>query len=192
MPDQPVPAAADTERPETYSKTSELTLDELKQLVSQRAPDLEGAELPPARHIPPSVQAERRRRDASARRHAALGEPTATCRNGVEMTEQERRQYVSEFERTRPERVRRVFTATRLLRHALPVAARRQTPRRRCEGRRRPGARRVVSRSAGGGSSADSDEPEPARGRYQQHLAPPRALVAACFATLHLDRIEAR
>jgi hypothetical protein len=164
----------------------ELTLDELKQLVAQRA---RGAEPTPARAIPPSVQAERRRRDASALRHAALGQPTATCRNGVEMTEQERRQYVSEFERTRPQRVRRVFAALRPLSHALPVAARRQIPRRRCEGRRRPGTRRVVSRSAGGGSSGDSDEPEPARGRYQ-HLAPPRASVVARFA--ELSRLRAR
>jgi hypothetical protein len=122
---------------------------------------------PAASCVPP---AERRRRDASFLRLAVLGQPTATCRDGVPMTAEQREQFVADFERTRPERIRRVFAAQRLHGTPLPVAPVRRVPRRTCEGRRRPGARRVASRSAGGGSSGDSDEGEPAEGRHQDDL----------------------
>jgi hypothetical protein len=123
----------------------------------------------PASYVPPAERRRQRQRDRLwLASELQAGPFTAVCRDGMPMSEAEQREAAIWHERLRPRRVLKCVQRLRSTRS--PVAPVRQVPRRACEGRRRPGARRVVSRSAGGGSSGDPDEPEPASGRHQRHL----------------------
>lgn len=57
-------------------------------------------------------------------------------------------------------------------RQVLTTVGRQRARRAHCGGRRRPGVRRTVSRSAGGGSSGDPDEAEPAEHGRRTKPAP--------------------